>query len=333
MTDAPLREASDLRATRVVATLDQPIEERLSLVYVATFALAWRELARHLGRTIALDPPAPLAEALAAVDLPPSAFDSASVVARAGVGPSFLATLREEVERRFGRADGLPERLAPGTVLAYAILERALRFATPFERAPSPLLVEDAKVEAFGCSPATPATLARALAAQIAVHSHDGPGDFVVELATRDPGDVLVLARARQPGSLRAVVARALGSASRAPSLLARMTGRTRFGAEDTLLVPLVDLHVRRRFTEVEGHHVAGHDLVIERAEQLVRLRLDETGATVRSSAVLEVPRGRPRGRQLVFHPPFLLALARRGAPEPYAAAWVAGPELLVVRP
>ena len=185
---ATLRESGDLRATRVVATLDQPFEERVSLVYVATFALAWRELARHLGHPITLAPPAPLAETLRGIDLPDATFDPASMVARAGVGPAFLAALREEVERRFGRADGLPERLAPSTVLAYAILERTLLFATPFERSPSPLRVEDAEVEAFGCSPATPPALARALAPQITVHAHDGPGDFVVELTTREPG-------------------------------------------------------------------------------------------------------------------------------------------------
>ncbi len=323
--------AEDLSATSVVPTLDAPIERGRSLVYCATFALAWHQLGVVTGATPArLQPPGPLDEALARAPVPAGTLDDATALTAAGEGPSFLASLRRDLEARFGAADfGLPERLASDTLLAYAWLSKDLAFATPFELDPRGLRVGDARMTAFGVRPATDRAFFEALSPQVVVHGWEAPVDFVVELRSKAPDDVLLVARVPGATDLRAASAGVLARAARAPSLWRRLGGAHALAAHDTLLVPVIEGEIERTFRELEGKRVVASGDLLAGAVQVVKVRLDERGARLESSAKVEVLRGPPRGRAMICELPFLFLLARRGAAEPYFAAWIDSAELL----
>jgi len=73
-------------------------------------------------------------------------------------------------------------------------------------------------------------------------------------------------------------------------------------------------------------------DLVIFKALQNIRFRLDEKGAELKSEAILRggCAGGPESKRIMVFDRPFLLMLRMKGRPTPYFAMWVGHPEILV---
>ena len=70
-----------------------------------------------------------------------------------------------------------------------------------------------------------------------------------------------------------------------------------------------------------------GGGMPIIQAEQLIRFKLDEKGAMLRSEAGFGIFGSLPK---LIFNRPFLLMLKRRDAKMPYFAAWIDNAELLV---
>jgi hypothetical protein len=72
----------------------------------------------------------------------------------------------------------------------------------------------------------------------------------------------------------------------------------------------------------------------IEMARQLIRFKLDEIGAKLKSEAVVPVTLSaspfREEISQLIFDKPFLIFMERKGSANPYFALWVDNPELLV---
>jgi hypothetical protein len=79
-------------------------------------------------------------------------------------------------------------------------------------------------------------------------------------------------------------------------------------------------------------------DLYISVAEQIIKFRIDETGAVFESEAVIMADNGHipstPAGkRKFVFDRPFLVYLIERGADQPYFAAWIENEEFMEPAP
>jgi hypothetical protein len=81
---------------------------------------------------------------------------------------------------------------------------------------------------------------------------------------------------------------------------------------------------------EVIGPEILGTDLWVSRAIQIIKFRIDETGAVLESEAVMHFDFGAPAGhREFVFDRPFLIYLIERTADQPYFAAWIENTELM----
>jgi hypothetical protein len=94
--------------------------------------------------------------------------------------------------------------------------------------------------------------------------------------------------------------------------------------------MPIIRIDAQRRFGGLEGPVVSpgGRLQSVALAEQLVRFNLDEKGMHLSSEGAAGGLFGM-EPRSLEFDQPFLLMLARRGAPRPYFALWVGGPDVL----
>jgi hypothetical protein len=77
---------------------------------------------------------------------------------------------------------------------------------------------------------------------------------------------------------------------------------------------------------------IAGKELLVILAMQSIDFRLDETGAEMRSDAVIGLGWGaddKPPPRRMTVQPPFALIMKRKGAERPYFVAWFANADLL----
>jgi len=318
--------------------LDVPHPQAENLVFCATATLAWTALCRLLGGPVLLAPGAsPVAAAIvSALDATagrlfgaPPLVDETSCVARAGARTrAFLDDVRAEIARKLGddvAASLLDAGEAPDLFVAYALLRKVLRFATPFATSRD-LSFRGTPVRSFGnWFTEEAAHLLAPRAEQVTVHHYTGPEHFTLELATLTPDDRVIVARLPPGPTFAATVASALATLR---------VGAAPLDAEERLEIPAIRFDVLRRFDELYGC-VLGNPGFTGRAlgdfRQRIDFALDEAGAVLVSEAEIEeLDLADEPPRRFVCDGPFLVALQRRGAPIPYLAAWIDNAELLV---
>jgi len=105
---------------------------------------------------------------------------------------------------------------------------------------------------------------------------------------------------------------------------------------DESLIVPVVSLNVRRKYTELIDRHLKseGHtDLYVTEASQGIRFRLDEAGAKLSSEAEFAIGAESEGPRHFVFDKPFLLHLNQKDSNAPYFAIWIETAEVLEKAP
>ncbi|MFN7020951.1 MAG: hypothetical protein ACK4WH_06440 [Phycisphaerales bacterium] len=325
--------ASDLKATTVVATIEQPMPDGRNVLWCATAPLAWHELAEAMGGPLSAAAVGEGAAMVAALNKTASEradLDDASFVALGGFGrDGILKQIRDALQERFKGAASpslLPPAIGPDEILAYSYLFKHLEFAEPLIRDERGLLFQGAKVASFGVWSNDRVENWGRIAGQVSIHRYESPTDWVVELKTKATDDRLIIARLDRKPTLGETVSAALASAaSGKPESMKKA---------DWLVVPLLNFDVTRVYGELGGVVLTGSKAsgLVNTAIQNIRFRLDEKGAVLKSEMVFGVTAA-PVVRQprlMVCDGPFLIAMARAGAERPYFAAWIDNPELLV---
>lgn len=331
--------AEQLSETSVLPHPHGPIVAGKNYVYCATFQLAWNQFQNEiLGEPVSLSGSPPMAEALlrgnkvSADILPPDSY-----LVKAGfVKDRVLGQIQDEMKRRFPNATvSVPESLGRQAAVAYAYLTRLLAFREAYDRLEDPLefqtATKSAKVASFGVRYLNrQSERAMALGNQVAVLDYVSNDDFILSLITTSKEDAIILAKIPPRETLAATLA-AMHRRIKKP---AKDMGSPYLEDCETLVVPIVNLNVLRRYGELEGKALTSGKhagLVVDVAAQAIRFRLDENGARLESSAYLglksEASRHGPR--QFIFDKPFLLCLKRASVDEPYLAMWIETPELL----
>ncbi len=326
--------ANELKSTIVTPYLEQKIVPGKNVLWCDTFQLAWNELCDLIGAPVQMQPPSPMADILNKRTATKADIDDASYVAMAGlIDDGIEQKIQDELQRKFsGQAS--PELLDFGGAAGwatYAYLFKSLPFETAFERLHDNLEFGGQKVDSFGIPIwGVPATLVTKRASQVTIlyYRQDGgrrqSDEFVVELKTLARDDRLILAKiAPKQNMINAI-----------RDVLERVATQqpTELSSGERLLVPVVDFHLIADYNQLLGRVVknepvkTGLPLVV--ARQLVRFRMDETGAVVQSEAMM-VP-GSPPPRAFIFNKPFLILLQHKDARNPYFALWVDNAELLV---
>lgn len=298
--------------------------------------MAWNELCQAIGEDVRLNKPVPMVAALNRKDVTRDALDDASYVAEAGmIGEGLVGRIEKALAKKFRGAarptllDQL-RTLPPDGWGAYAYLFKQLPFQTAFTRMEYPMVfndevIGDHNVAAFGMGCYSPETASSAaMGRQVAILDYRDDDDFVIEMQTRSKDDRLILAKVRP--------AKTLGATAEGVWRRVEKAKPQRMVFSDRLEIPVLDFSLVRAYSEIVGLSVVssnkgvhGQDVVF--ADQTIRFRLDETGAVLKSEAVLGVWGSR---HALVFDRPFLILLRRREAKRPYLAMWIGNAELLV---
>lgn len=320
----------ELKQSTIAGTLDEPHAPGRSILWCSTLQLAWNELKPVMGEPLRVEGDPPLALRLNNSRESRADLDDGSYVALAGFGrDGILARITGQLEDKFKGAASpglLPSSVPDDSILAYAYLFKNLAFEHPFVRRRAPLQFEGAGTRAFGLWPDPEVKDRGEIARQVIIHGYDSPEQWTVELLNQSEGDRLFIARLAPAETLQQTVA----------LITSRLDGpgRSDFGSADTLVVPLLNFDITRRYTELTGLEISGASASgrIDEAIQNIRFRLDETGAVLKSEAAFGVTSAVPvkPARTMVCDGPFAIVMMREGAAAPYFAAWIENPELLV---
>jgi hypothetical protein len=332
--------AEQLRETDVLPHLEGLVTAGRNYVYCATFQLAWNQSRDKIfGEPIRLAGSPPMAEdlfrggKLAEDILPPGSY-----LVRAGlVKDGVVGRIREEMEHRFPNATlHVPDHLEDQWAIAYAYLQRALTFHEAFDRLKEPLVFHSkrgpVKVACFGVrNLEVNSRRDEALAQQVTVLADAGDDDFALRLNTVSEDDEMILAKVKPKQTLGATLAAVCERIKRRDGL--HDYGPTGLTGGESLVVPIIDLNVQRKYAELEGRFLTNpkwSTIFLKIAEQGIRFRLDENGARLESTAYEGwTSTDRVKPAQYIFDKPFLLYLKRKSSDQPYLAIWIETPELL----
>jgi hypothetical protein len=332
----------------VTAHLDAEIKPDETLVYCATFQLAWNQLCDEVigqpSLCLAGDPP--IAQALNQRLVGADDLDARDYVAMAGFArDGIVERIRHALHEKFDR-EPMIDLEDPGDILAYAYLEKILRFANVFPEFDGPLRFNDGTlVESFGIYAEDPAC------EQVTVLDYRDANDFIIRLDATSPQDELILAKAPPLPTLRetidAVLARTTPEGRQMAARALREAGRDfrqllkpklQSGTE-TLQIPKITLDVQQSYQALIGKSLCNpgwEDYYVSKALQAIKFDLDEAGAILRSEGVIEMMKiAHPymiveERRQFIFDGPFLVCLKKREARYPYLALWVGNSRVLV---
>lgn len=331
--------ADQLRETDVLPHLEGPITAGRNYLYCATFQLAWNQLQEtvfkerpHLSGT------PPMAEALLRGStltediLPPDSYLVSAGLVKDGVA----GKIHEEMDRRFPKvAVWLPDHCEDQWAISYAYLQCALKFEEAFDRLEEPLDFKSkngpVKVACFGVRRLGSKERDIALEKQVSVLAHASDDDFILRLNTTSKDDEIILAKVKPEGTLAATINAVRERIKRRDGL--HDVFDSMFLSGESLMIPIIDTNIRRRYSELEGRSLTNprwSDIILAVAMQGIRFRLDENGARLESTSLVEVAStSRSQPAQYIFDKPFLVMLKRKSSDQPYLAVWVETSELL----
>jgi len=315
--------SDQLQQTEFTAYLDFPITSGKNLIWCATMQLAWNELIDKCGEIPKGGPR--IVQELNRGIVTKSDLDDSSYVAVVGeTAEGVVRRTQRELETKF-HEQASPELLnedLPKGLVAYSYLFKDLSFLNHLLRFNSPMEFLGFQALAFGFSAARNAEEQQA-AAQVTVYDYRNSDDFVVEIKTRSSGDRLILAKVHPDSTLHQTIAQV------AHRLLTKgMPPQTEMRME----IPLIDFRLLKDYDELVGLRTCGANPIVL-AQQMIRFKLDEKGAKLKSEAVADIASADVEDHsppQLIFDKPFLVIMERQGLPHPYFALWVDNPELLV---
>ena len=338
---------------RLVPSLDTELVGTDSVVYCPTLQIAWDELKQIVGGPIKLsgDASKPIVNQLNQGGCPTGVVAEVACVAMAGLtDQGIVEKIQETLKRKFGSlAPALPPDLSrkEKAIVSYAYLRRRLPFTQKFVRGTKTPLsflsgAKTTEVAFFGA----PNTFAANYTLVTILH-YAGDDDFILRLNSRIQDEFIVLAKIPRPATLSAGVETVFKTIeTEPPRSIARIVNGRRevylnsLSNGDVLAIPIVDLSVSENFQQLCNRFLLNEEFeefILKTVYQDVKFRMDETGATVSSTAYVDAAFGEPeppprssKPRAFVFDKPFLLTMWKHKATQPYLAVWVASPDVLL---
>lgn len=328
----------ELKATKVVLTLDTPIQKEMNAIWCASFLAAWKTLETDLVKEpLSLQGSPEVALALNNAADPRPHIPKASLYVAAGwYQKGITEQIKKELAQKFPtKAPPTFSEMSPDSILAYAYLEANVKFALPYFQNRRPLVFTDrtgkkTELSSFGTRIGDAhARVELRRQPAILFESWDDEHkltECVVDLDRTSQPNQIILAFMEPRPTLAEMLAAVEDRIDKAAGM---KEGHDDLGPIDMLLVPDMVWRITHQFAELEGQEFANEDLKgqrLEIAQQDIQFRLDRNGARLRSETrvvIAAIP------RDYLFNRPFLLYMKKRGAEMPYFVIWIENAELL----
>lgn len=338
--------STQLKASQILATLEEPIPAGKNVIWCASFVGAWKELQNTVVKgPVLLQGDPSLAAALNRADDPRSQISAKEFYAVAGWRQhGIVAQIEKDLAQKFP-GKPMPD-FSGGTgdeLIAYSYLEANVPFTFPYFQNRKPLQFTDSTgrqtaIRSFGIRREDEYGQL-ALRKQVRIlfvkyrseedrHSVESENskEFAVDLCTVSSPNQIVLARVNPEPTLAATLAKV----NRLEKEQATEDNWShRLGPADVLFVPDFYWKISHRFTGLEGRNVISKNLKgmsLSVAREDLVFRLDRNGAELRADVQMRVFAG---PSYFVFDRPFLLYIKKRDAQTPFFVMWVDNAELL----
>ncbi len=312
-----------ISAAKITPVIDVELGKG-SVVYCPTFQLAWDQLKKLAGGDIEMKNAPKLVGELNKTKNIETTIPADAYLAMTGLlGKGIIDKIRSALQTKFNKTLSdlmyVPER--DEGIIAFAYLYRKLPFAIKFRRATKNGLYfnfgrQRVPVFFWGFTPKT----AEIYMTLIKICHYNNEDDFTLQLRTQLEGETIILAKIPKPKTLREAVELTYDRVRKSKEYHL-------ISMRDAMFVPVVNIDLFRNYKVLNGKIIdnpafKGQNRIVE-AFQKVKFRMDESGATLESSAYDVFAGGGDKARKYVFNKPFLVCLWKTGAKFPYLAVWV----------
>jgi hypothetical protein len=331
-------DSGQLEKTVVVPTLDTPAPKGKNIIWCSSFQLAWNALKDNVvGEPVIVKGAEELSNKLNTAEQSREDLLEESFYADAGlVKEGILEKIKKEVRRRF---PGEPIAQITGrdeAIVAYSHLAANVKFKNPFfENTKSLVFTEstgnESEVTSFGIRKEDQGA-SRRLREQVDIllYARDPNNplnvrSLAVDLCKYTEPYQVVLALTEPKGTL----GETLADLKYKIEEFREKSAQAKIGINDILIVPNMFWRIAHHLKELEGKYLSNEgyqEYPFGTALQTIEFKLDRTGASLRSTALLIVLSG---PRRLIFNRPFLIYMKKRGAERPFFVMWVDNAELL----
>ncbi|MDO9026697.1 MAG: hypothetical protein Q7U87_02320, partial [bacterium] len=330
--------SNKLRYTHITPHFNTDIDINTNLIYCATFQIAWNSLQDNFFKEPLLLTGNPWdAEQLNKQEVTSNDIDSNSYVAIADTfNKELIERINEELQQKFG--DNAPrmvyesQNVSELAILSYCYLYKNLVFNKKFNKNNDPLSFYDSGkylfIPSFGVDNSGLHNNQAELAKQVDVLYYTNDDDFALSLKSISVNDELILAKTKPTKNLASTITLINGKIDQ--SNITPMKDR------EILMIPYIDYDVEHSFKQFLNKLFLNDGWTgcyIDEAKQKIRFNLNESGALLKSEAIIDIKSGThtisKKYREFVFNKPFLIMLRKKGSNLPYFAMWVGNTELL----
>lgn len=305
--------------TEVVLSLEDKIGS--NTLWCGTFNLIWNDLKEQLAKQdIVFTPQLEIVKNLNKGTFTTENVNEKSYVKKYGHATlSLKKEIEEEIKKKFNETSEIlddfnwltePEE---NDFFLYAMLKKEFTFPKVFTKLEKSNFKQTKNVAYFGINSETN----EEVYSQVKVLYYNNEKDFAVKLITNEDEEVL-LARGIEKDSFKEIW----------EDLKEKSKTETRsFTKGDTLKIPVLNLKIKKEFTELENrdfYFSDGKEYYIEKALQTISLELNEKGGKIKSEAGMLVKENSGVGiehRKFHFDDDFVLFLKEKDKKLPYFAA------------
>jgi hypothetical protein len=330
-------DSTQLSQTVILPAFASPMVPGKNNIWCSTFQLAWNELKSTFKVPIVAKGAEDLSQLLNTAGQSKADLLENSYYAAAGsVQNGIIQKIQTDMARRFPGAS-VPSFNSADILIAFAYLEAYLKFREPFEEIERPLTFSDStgkqsQVNAFGVWKSHGQTRDRMMRQVDLLFCTMDPKDkmteFALDLCKFTQPYQVVVAMIDSKVTLQKTYETVQEKIRQFPDQQIESHFR-RVQPGENLVVPELFWQINHHFSELIDKPFMGVDPISE-AFQMIRFRLDRSGAVLQSEAKFAVKSAKDAPmRVFLLNKPFLIYLKKRDAQQPFFVMWVDNAELL----
>jgi len=302
----------------VVLSLEDKVEN--NTLWCGTFNLIWNDLKEQLAKQdIVFTPQPEIVNNLNKGTFTTENLNENNYIKKYGPFTfSFKKEIEEEIQKKFNEKSDILDDFAwmdepTEDYFFYAMLKKEFYFPKVFTKLEKGTFKNTKNVNYFGINSET----SEEVYSQVKVLYYKNEKDFAVKLITNE-GEEVLLARGIEKTTFKEIW-EDLEEKSKTES--------RSFTKGDTLKIPVLNLKIKKEFTELENkdfNFSDGKEYYIEKALQTISLELNEKGGKIKSEAGMLVKDNSGIGiahRKFHFDDDFVIFLKEKDKKLPYFAA------------
>jgi len=322
--------AQEYKNTIVTPFPDLKINNRDNIIYTSSFSSAWKMLERDvLGDVVKVKKKLMLVDRMNESE--PVELNRKDCLNLSGfVKDGIVDKIKSELKSKFNKdIDPALYSNEQENIICYSYFNKNIRFKTKFEVYDQafPFFCNEGQfdVKCFGIWSLNNSENHRKISRQVKIYDYKNIGDYILSINNSRSEDELILA-AVAPGetlykTVQTTLERIKHNEPENPA------------ENDRLILPMVKIGINKKYQELYGVHLANkgfESYFFAEAMEDIQFELNESGAFADSESKIILKKG-PGPRIMIINHPFLLMMKEKKSDQPYFAAWIANPELLLV--